>query len=441
MATILQEPQTKTEYEQALDDLGSISPEWAYRIKRYGRQAYDRFRDQISSSAACIVGEAHGGLGVYGCQTCHRFAGSYGQGVFHSEPHARGSGLLCPERWEAAIPAFVNHWKTEHATTRVRLYCSPPRAYEAVPEGTEPTITTTPYTVINCQFQFAQENTEGTTLTNPTWQTAVATNTAAINITDSATDSIISGLRFIYDQHAGWTAEQNGYPMTVAYAPVDEMPEAELKAWVEEMNKDPSIIAEQLAAQEMLFKHTGVDPLYAKQYLGIGADMDGIKGIAAMRNLAKKLKKLDIPDELKQTIHGHIIDRITNIKRKVGALEKSRRLLRKMLSKAEYTALMEKGEVILPSQKDPEITYIIKKNAYEKVIKCKQGKPEESLCVIPSNKDMPAFDNLLSKILLLKTDEDRFYKLAGRARCYQTENNQGGTVVYQMGRAEPFAYI
>lgn len=121
MATILEEPQKQDlTYEEALEELTQISPEWALRIQMYGMEAHYIFRREISQRRVCIVGEAHGSSD-YSCYECNAFSGGWSAGIMdlprrEMDINARGTGLLTPEDWPVIIPAFVKHWKEKHAT-------------------------------------------------------------------------------------------------------------------------------------------------------------------------------------------------------------------------------------------------------------------------------------------------------------------------------------
>jgi len=93
------------------------------------------------------------------------------------------------------------------------------------------------------------------------------------------------------------------------------------------------------------------------------------------------------------------------------ANKKSMELLKEWLSEAEYNYLMERGELEIPSQIHDDEIYIIKKAAYEKVIKKKAGKTVSKHCLITKG-HFPDGDVLLTKILLLKTNEKEFLEKA-----------------------------
>ena len=97
--------------------------------------------------------------------------------------------------------------------------------------------------------------------------------------------------------------------------------------------------------------------------------------------------------------------------RLLQADEKADRLLKKWLSPDEYKSLKETGLMEYQSKKDTDTIYIIRKEYSRKVTKRVKGIDTEELCVMPVT-PLCNDDNLLSKIMLLKTDEDQFLKTA-----------------------------
>jgi hypothetical protein len=97
---------------------------------------------------------------------------------------------------------------------------------------------------------------------------------------------------------------------------------------------------------------------------------------------------------------------------KKKAEKQADKLLKKWLSTAEYNYLQENGELELPSKYEQDTIYIVKKSYGEKVIKKVAGVPTVALCVMPLSSSYVNDDSLLSKILLLKTDEKQFLSLA-----------------------------
>jgi len=98
-------------------------------------------------------------------------------------------------------------------------------------------------------------------------------------------------------------------------------------------------------------------------------------------------------------------------KKMLEAKRKSEKLLKSWLTKAEYDALINKGEVEIPSKED-DVIFIVKRDPNEMVDVKRKGKFSHKLCAVAEDMDYPVGDQLLSKIVLLKTDEKKFKKIA-----------------------------
>jgi len=123
--------------------------------------------------------------------------------------------------------------------------------------------------------------------------------------------------------------------------------------------------------------------------------------IGELRNALYKIFK-KVPKELIKTEED---------KKLVKAKEQSEKLLKSWLTKAEYDALINKGEVEIPS-KEEDVIFIVKRDPNEMVDVKKHGRFSHKLCAVAEDLDYPVGDQLLSKIVLLKTDEDKFKKIA-----------------------------
>jgi hypothetical protein len=102
-------------------------------------------------------------------------------------------------------------------------------------------------------------------------------------------------------------------------------------------------------------------------------------------------------------------------KKLIKAKYKSEKLLRQWLSADEYRSLRLKGELEIPSKENEDEIFIVKKSPHEMVdVKSKKNNMahKHKLCVVAEDMDYPIGDQLLSKILLLKTDEKEFRRLA-----------------------------
>jgi len=91
---------------------------------------------------------------------------------------------------------------------------------------------------------------------------------------------------------------------------------------------------------------------------------------------------------------------------------KSEKLLRSWLSAKEYEGLKINGEIEIPSEFDDETIFIVKRNPDEMVEVKKKGQRSHKLCVVAEDKSFPVGDQLLSKIMLIKTNEKAFKELA-----------------------------
>ena len=98
----------------------------------------------------------------------------------------------------------------------------------------------------------------------------------------------------------------------------------------------------------------------------------------------------------------------------ITAKRKSEKLLKRMLSAKEYNSLKKHGELEIPSQMDKEVIFIVKKDPNEMVEVKKNEKYSHKLCAVSEDLEMPVGDQLLSKVLLIKTDEKKFRKVAIR---------------------------
>ena len=94
------------------------------------------------------------------------------------------------------------------------------------------------------------------------------------------------------------------------------------------------------------------------------------------------------------------------------AKRKSEKLLQRMLSKKEYDSLKLHGELEIPSTMEDEVIFIVKKDPNAMVDVKKKGRYSHKICAVAEDLEMPVGDQLLSKILLLKTDEKSFREVA-----------------------------
>jgi len=96
------------------------------------------------------------------------------------------------------------------------------------------------------------------------------------------------------------------------------------------------------------------------------------------------------------------------------AKRKSEKLLRHMLSPKEYDSLKLYGELEISSKIEEEVIFIVKKDPNAMIDVKKKGNYSHKLCAVSEDLEMPVGDQLLSKVLLLKTDEKKFREVAIR---------------------------
>lgn len=94
------------------------------------------------------------------------------------------------------------------------------------------------------------------------------------------------------------------------------------------------------------------------------------------------------------------------------AEKKSWELVKDWLSPEEFAQLTSKGEMEIQSKEDLETIYIVKKDPLATVQEIKKGNKVKSMCLISKEAGLATGDALLSKIMLLKTDEKQFKKIA-----------------------------
>ena len=94
------------------------------------------------------------------------------------------------------------------------------------------------------------------------------------------------------------------------------------------------------------------------------------------------------------------------------AEKKSWELVKEWLSPEEFAELTSKGQMEIQSKEDLETIYIVKKDPLATVQEIKKGNKIKSMCLISKETGLPTGDSLLSKIMLLKTDEKQFKEIA-----------------------------
>jgi len=101
-------------------------------------------------------------------------------------------------------------------------------------------------------------------------------------------------------------------------------------------------------------------------------------------------------------------------KKLLVAKRKSEKLLKQFLSKKEYDSLKLHGELAIPSKMDSEVIFIVKKDPNQMVDVKKKDIYSHKLCAVAEDLEMPVGDQLLSKVMLIKTDEKKFREVAIR---------------------------
>lgn len=97
-------------------------------------------------------------------------------------------------------------------------------------------------------------------------------------------------------------------------------------------------------------------------------------------------------------------------KRLAKALRTSKKLLKEWLTPSEFRALMD-NNLKIKSQIEADVTYIVRRESYKRIEIVKAGKNVGELCIVCTD-NVPEYDRLLNKILLLKTDEKRALEVA-----------------------------
>jgi len=143
-----------------------------------------------------------------------------------------------------------------------------------------------------------------------------------------------------------------------------------------------------------------------------------ISAITAEANAMFRFSDFDLVDNLKHALMQIFTEvpkdlvKTDEDKKLVLAKEKSEKLLKAWLSPKEYQGLLNKGELEIPSVMDEDTIFIIKRDPNEMVQVRKKGEYLHKLCAVAEDLEMPVGDQLLSKFLLLKTDERKFKEIA-----------------------------
>jgi hypothetical protein len=91
--------------------------------------------------------------------------------------------------------------------------------------------------------------------------------------------------------------------------------------------------------------------------------------------------------------------------------QKAKEFLKSWLTEQEYEDLQD-GKLIIPSKIFPDRTYKLKGSASQMIEVYTSGILDHKLCIVAKDPRFENDDTVLAKILLLKTNEERFLKIA-----------------------------
>ncbi len=261
--------------------------------------------------------------------------------------------------------------------------------------------------------------------------------------------------------------------ITVEYAPLDEMSEVEptkFNEFLERLRTDPEYRKQQLAMQDRLFlseKMLGMWTIdgfnllhrflehfrgdidvqhardlilnlfqHAQQLVGQPGFTQGqmaaeFMGVPARYEELRSLHEIFMkyPKELIEEVYQkrkemieaqeHLIEHAETTSKippltveQLHAISvNAERLLREVLTPAEYDGLIKDGHVRIPSQQDPEVIYLVKRIPSERIEVHRNGKLAEKLCIYFKT-ELPDDDLTLTKIMMLKQNEAELLKIA-----------------------------
>lgn len=227
--------------------------------------------------------------------------------------------------------------------------------------------------------------------------------------TDTGTaDSISNTFSF------AWFGNSTGTTGTWDFAPLDEMAECEPERfgqWRNRIENDPFYREQQLQMNQLhdqwhdAWTASGTSTAFTVEFNGTTMTNDfdlhpSLKPKGKLTRLKNYLNKFLKLNRTAEEIHAE------------KAEKKSWELVKDWLSEEEFAELTSKGEMEVQSQKDKETIYIIKKDPLATVEKRTKGKFQKKMCVIPKESGLSNGDAFLSKLMLLKEDEEEFEKIA-----------------------------
>ncbi len=270
--------------------------------------------------------------------------------------------------------------------------------------------------------------------------------------------------------------------ITVEYAPLEEMIEVEptkFNEYLERLRTDPEYRRQQLAMQDRLFLsekelgmwtvdgfnllhrflehyHGGIDLPHARElilhlweqagalrmdgqmateFMGVPARFEELASLREVFNKYPMELIREVYEKRKGMIESleHLITR-EETQPKIPHLSpeqlkaiatNAERLLKEVLTPAEYDGLMKDGHVRIQSPNDPEVIYLVKRVPSERIEVHRKGKLAEKLCIYFKT-ELPDDDITLTKIMMLKQNEGELLKIANHfkvdAPTIQIEN-------------------
>lgn len=227
-----------------------------------------------------------------------------------------------------------------------------------------------------------------------------------------------------------WFGSNTNSTGTWDYAPLDEFSETEperFNKWQDRMERDPQYRRQQIEMNRRqniwhdnaVTNGTTRDSIMCYTYSTTGAnnehwiltsDFDRFYETRPWYQKYKPFRKLlELPVKLNKFFK---FNRTAEEIQQERAEKKSWKLVKEWLTLEEFAELTSKGEMEIQSKEDLETIYIIKKDPLATVQEVKKGKNVKSMCIIPKEQNLPSGDALLSKIMLLKTDERQFKEIA-----------------------------
>lgn len=216
---------------------------------------------------------------------------------------------------------------------------------------------------------------------------------------------------------------------TWEYAPVEEFMEAEPEnyvKWARRLSEDESYLQAQLEAQDRLFEnqrvrglwsHRSNVPMYedfAYTYTTNTSRIYYTGADGTHQYVDRPLRDIDEPLPLL----NHAVKKKTDFE---IAIERSKKLLLTWLTKDEYKAYIKNEAIELQSHKNADIVYIVKMHRRVEIVKKSENRILAQACIIVPDPGIVENDQFLTKLLLIKNDEDRFLKTANISR----QNNGG----------------